>query len=147
LTALQASTLSAVATPFSAHGAPPASLPLFPSPFASAAGAGVALAAPPARAPGQWPRRVGPGFAGAISEPRSEAEAARLKQVVRCATFDATENVRHRPINIMAGLELHKARIFGKGCLACLGSETHEHALIFACVCVCALFVVGRRTC
>jgi hypothetical protein len=58
---------------------------------------------------------LGAGFAGAISEPRSEAEAARLKQVVRCATFDATENVKHRPVNIMAGLELHKARLAWRG--------------------------------
>ena len=57
---------------------------------------------------GDIQRRLGDGFAGAVSAPRDEAEKERLLQVVRFAAFSAFETVKGRQINIMAGLELHK---------------------------------------
>ena len=68
------------------------------------------LGPPPAapQPPSEAPRRLGDGFAGAVSAPRDEAEKERLKQVTRCASFSAIETVKGRQVNIMAGLELHK---------------------------------------
>ena len=68
------------------------------------------LGPPPAapRPSSEAPRRLGDGFAGAVSAPRDEAEKERLKQVTRCASFSAIETVKGRQVNIMAGLELHK---------------------------------------
>jgi len=57
---------------------------------------------------GDAPRRLGDGFAGAVSAPRDEEERLRLKQVVRCASFSAFETVKGKVLNIVDGLELHK---------------------------------------
>jgi hypothetical protein len=62
----------------------------------------------PGAASFEAPRRLGGDFAGAVSKPRSAAEEARLKQVLRNAAFTSFENVKGRQVNVMAGLELHK---------------------------------------
>ena len=71
-------------------------------------------ASPPARGPSPGaaasdaPRRLGDGFAGAVHKARDAVEEARMKQVLRCASFSSVENVKGRQVNVMAGLELHK---------------------------------------
>ncbi len=79
------------------------------APAAPVAGGDGASVVPPWRQ-GQWPRRVGDGFAGALYQPHDEAELLRMRGLQRCATFEAIEEIKRRPVNIMAGLELHRVR-------------------------------------
>jgi hypothetical protein len=57
---------------------------------------------------------VGDGFAGALYQPHDEAELLRMRGLQRCATFEAIEEIKRRPVNIMAGLELHRVRLLRK---------------------------------